>query len=78
MAFDRTAGLQVAHVAVMDEVDENLAVNQERNKTYTNITYGYKAGDETGQPEPSFDLVVWPDSEKARKYRTQLPLAPPF
>ena len=47
-----------AHVAVMDEVDENLAVNQERNKTYTNITYGYKAGDETGQPEPSFDLVV--------------------
>ena len=47
-----------AHVAVMDEADENLAVNQERNKTYTNITYGYKAGAEAGQPEPSFDLVV--------------------
>ena len=47
-----------AHVAVMDEADENLAVNQERNKIYTNITYGYKAGAEAGQPEPSFDLVV--------------------
>ena len=39
-AFYRTAGLRCAHVAVMDEADENLAVNQERNKIYTNITYG--------------------------------------
>ena len=56
-----------AHVAVMDEVDENLAVNQERNKTYTNITYGYKAGAETGQPEPSFDLVVMAGLRKGQE-----------
>ena len=56
-----------AHVAVMDEADENLAVNQERNKTYTNITYGYKAGDETGQPEPSFDLVVMAGLRKGQE-----------
>ena len=42
----------------MDEADENLAVNQERNKAYSNITYGFKTGTQAGQPEPSFDLVV--------------------
>lgn len=47
-----------AHVTVMDEADENLAVNQERNKAYSNITYGFKTGTQAGQPEPSFDLVV--------------------
>lgn len=56
-----------AHVAVMDEADENLAVNQERNKIYTNITYGYKAGAEAGQPEPSFDLVVMAGLRKGQE-----------
>ena len=55
------------HVAVMDEADENLAVNQERNKIYTNITYGYKAGAEAGQPEPSFDLVVMAGLRKGQE-----------
>ena len=32
-----------AHVTVMDQADENLAVNRERNKDYSNITYSGKA-----------------------------------
>ena len=68
-----------AHVAVMDEADENLAVNQERNKIYTNITYGYKAGDEAGQPEPSFDLVVMAGLRKGQEIQdVSCPLVPPF
>ena len=67
-----------AHVAVMDEADENLAVNQERNKTYTNITYAIRQGMRQDSRSRHLTLWSWPDSEKARKYRTQLPLAPPF
>ena len=47
-----------AHVTVMDQADENLAVNRERNKDYSNITYGFRADAEESRPGPSYDLVV--------------------
>ena len=49
------------HVAVVDERDENLVVNQKMNDAYTNVSY-IKAADfqkmETTEKEGKYDLVV--------------------
>ncbi len=49
------------HVAVVDERDENLIVNQKMNEAYTNVSY-IKAADfqkmETTEKEGKYDLVV--------------------
>lgn len=67
-----------AHVTVMDEADENLAVNQERNKAYSNITYGFKTGTQAGQRIRPLTLCSSADSGRGRKYGMPLPLAHPF
>lgn len=60
-AFTGLLAEKCAHVTVMDDRDENLAVNRARNQEYENITYR--------QPEEGevFDLVVMlgPDKNKA-------------
>ena len=47
-----------AHVTVMDEADENLEVNRQRNSDYVNITYGFSFERGVENQGKLFDLVL--------------------
>lgn len=62
-AFTGLLADRCAHVTVMDSRDENLAVNRERNRDKSNITYGLEDG------ESRFDWVflIGPSSGTGQK-----------
>ena len=55
-----------AHVTVMDEADENLEVNRQRNSDYVNITYGFSFERGVENQGKLFDLVLVSSLEPGR------------
>lgn len=70
-----------AHVAVVDERDENLVVNQKMNEAYTNISY-IKAVDfqkmETTEKEGKYDLVILRSDRPEMDIKTIFTQAAPY
>ena len=66
-AFTGLLADRCAHVTVMDSRDENLAVNRERNRDKSNITYGLEDG------ESRFDWVflIGPSSATRNSVRSE-------
>ncbi len=68
-SFTGVLAEKCAHVTVMDDREENLAVNRERNKDHENVVYGDPAEGET------FDLAVLLGLDKNKKLKEALSFA---